>query len=121
MTLFLHGLFLAKGEDFDHQEGDRNAQHGCQQVADYRWEAQHVVEDDYYDVLDDVVGNVGDEKFYIAVQGQCFIEDEAAVHPVGDDVACQVTDVEVQVVEGTDQSAQPGDKGAVEGVDAANY
>ena len=112
-------LFFAKGKDFYHQEGDRDAKDSCQQVADYRRKGQHVVEDDYYDVLDDVVGNVGDEKFYIAVQGQCFMEDEAAVHPVGDKVACDVADVEVQVVVGAEKAAQPGDKGAVEGVDAA--
>ena len=111
----------AEGKDFDHQEGDRNAQHGGQQIADYRREGQQVVEYQHDDVLDDVVGDIGDEKLYIACQGQCLVKDEAAVHPVGDDVACQVADVEVQVVEGTDKAAQPGDKGAVEGVDAANY
>ena len=47
------------------------------------------------------------------------MKDEAAVHPVGDKVACDVADVEVQVVVGAEKAAQPGDKGAVEGVDAA--
>ena len=49
------------------------------------------------------------------------MKDEAAVHPVGDKVACDVADVEVQVVVGAEKAAQPGDKGAVEGVDAAYY
>ena len=49
------------------------------------------------------------------------MKDEAAVHPVGDKVACDVADVEVQVVVGAEKAAQPGDKGAVEGVNAANY
>ena len=48
------------------------------------------------------------------------MKDEAAVHPVGDKVACDVADVEVQVVVGAEKAAQPGDKGAVEGVDAAH-
>ena len=114
-------LLLSEGKDFHHQEGDRNAQDSCQQVADYRRECQHVVEDDDDDILDEVVGDVGNEEFDIARQGQAFVKDEAAVHPVGDKVACDVADVEVQVVVGAEKAAQPGDKGAVEGVDAAYY
>ena len=114
-------LLLSEGKDFYHQEGDRDAKDSCQQVADYRRECQHVVEDDDDDILDEVVGDVGNEEFDVASQGQAFVKDEAAVHPVGDKVACDVADVEVQVVVGAEQSAQPGDKGAVEGVDAAYY
>lgn len=114
-------LLLSEGKDFYHQEGDRNAQDSCQQVADYRRECQHVVEDDDDDILDEVVGDVGNEEFDVASQGQAFVKDEAAVHPVGDKVACDVADVEVKVVVGAEKSAQPGDKGAVEGVDAAYY
>ena len=61
-------LLLSEGKDFHHQEGDRNAQDSCQQVADYRRECQHVVEDDDDDILDEVVGDVGNEEFYISVQ-----------------------------------------------------
>lgn len=114
-------LLLSEGKDFYHQEGDRDAKDSCQQVADYRRECQHVVEDDDDDILDEVVGDVGNEEFDVASQGQAFVKDEAAVHPVGDKVACDVADVEVKVVVGAEKSAQPGDKGAVEGVDAAYY
>ena len=98
-------LLLSEGKDFYHQEGDRNAQDSCQQVADYRRKGQHVVEDDDDDILDEVVGDVGNEEFDIARQGQAFVKDEAAVHPVGDKVACDVADVEVQVVVGAEKPA----------------
>ena len=98
-------LLLSEGKDFYHQEGDRNAQDSCQQVADYRRECQHVVEDDDDDILDEVVGDVGNEEFDVARQGQAFVKDEAAVHPVGDKVACDVADVEVKVVVGAEKSA----------------
>ena len=98
-------LLLSEGKDFHHQEGDRNAQDSCQQVADYRRECQHVVEDDDDDILDEVVGDVGNEEFDVASQGQAFVKDEAAVHPVGDKVACDVADVEIQIVVGAEKTA----------------
>ena len=61
-------LFFAKGKDFYHQEGDRDAKDSCQQVADYRLKGQHVVEDDDDDILDEVVGDVGDKEFDKACQ-----------------------------------------------------
>ena len=98
-------LLLSEGKDFHHQEGDRNAQDSCQQVADYRRECQHVVEDDDDDILDEVVGDVGNEEFDKACQWQACVKDEAAVHPVGDKVACEIADVEIQIVVGAEKPA----------------
>lgn len=95
------GLFIfAEGEDFDHEEGDWYAQDGCQKVADYWREAQVVVEDENDEVLDDVVWYVGNEEFHIAYYIQRFMEDDVAVHNVGDDIAYDVAYVEVQIVIG---------------------
>lgn len=93
-------FFFAEGEDFDHEEGDWYAQDGCQKVADYWREAQVVVEDENDEVLDDVVWYVGNEEFHIAYYIQRFMEDDVAVHNVGDDIAYDVAYVEVQIVIG---------------------
>ena len=93
-------FFFAEGEDFDHEEGDWYAQDGCQEVADYWREAQVVVEDENDEVLDDVVWYVGNEEFHIAYYIQRFMEDDVAVHNVGDDIAYDVAYVEVQIVIG---------------------
>lgn len=48
------------------------------------------------------------------------MKNKAAVQPVGNGIARQVADIEVKVGVRADKAAQPGDKGAVKGVDAAD-
>lgn len=61
-------LFAAKGKNFHHQEGYRYAQHCRQQIAEYWWEAKHIVEDNYDYILNKVVRDIGNEEFYISMQ-----------------------------------------------------
>ena len=113
-------LFFPEGKDFHHQEGDRNAQHGSQQVADHWGEVQHIIKDEDDDILDKVVGDVGNKEFCIPCGIKGRMEDKAAVHPVGDDIAYDIADVEVQVVVWTENGTEPGDEGSVKGVDTAD-
>ena len=61
-------LFSAKGKNLYHEKGYRYAQHCCQQIAEYWWEVKHIVEDNYDDILNKVVRDIGNEEFYISVQ-----------------------------------------------------
>ena len=64
------GLFAAKGEYLDHQEGDRYAEDGCQKVADDWRKGEHIVKYDDNQVLDEVVGDVGDKELDVPVQAE---------------------------------------------------
>ena len=88
-------LFAAKGKNLYHEEGYRYAQHCCQQIAEYWWEVKHIVEDNYDDILNNVVRDIGNEKLYISVQAESFMENNPAVHPVGDDVAYDIANIKV--------------------------
>ena len=68
-----------------------------------------------------VVGNIGNKKLDIPLHGQIFVKNKPAVHPVGDKIADDVADIEVQVVVGGEIGASPGYERAVKGVDAANH
>ena len=114
-------LFAAKREDLYHEEGDRYAEHRGNEIAHDGRESQQVVKDDDDDILDDVVRQVGYEKSYIPGQREVFLENDTAVHPVGDDVADDVADIEVQVIVRADKGAEPGQKYAVEGIDTTDH
>lgn len=88
-------LFAAKGKNLYHEEGYRYAQHCCQQIAEYWWEVKHIVEDNYDDILNNVVRDIGNEKFYISVQAESLMENNPAVHPVGNDVANDIANIKV--------------------------
>lgn len=88
-------LFAAKGKNLYHEKGYRYAQHCCQQIAEYWWEVKHIVEDNYDDILNKVVRNIGNEKLYISVQGESLMENNPAVHPVGDNVAYDIANIKV--------------------------
>ena len=47
------------------------------------------------------------------------MEDNHAVHPIGHNVGKDIADIEVKIAVGAEIGYEPGDKGAVEGVDAA--
>ena len=48
------------------------------------------------------------------------MENKPAVHPVGDDIADDITNIKVQIVVGAKIGADPGYKGAVKGIDTAD-
>lgn len=113
-------LFLSKGEDFHCQEGNGNAEDSGDEVADDVREAEHVVEDDYDDILNDVVRNVGYEKFDIAGPLHGCMKNNDAVEPVGDEIAGDITAVKGDVAVGNHKGVEPGKKGSVEGIDTAD-
>ncbi len=104
-TVFLWHSFAPKGEDLYHEEGDGNAEDGGNDVADDGREAQHIIEEQYDEVLDDVIRQIGDKEFYIPAAGQWCFEDDKAVHPIGDDIAYDIADIEIQVIIRTDKGA----------------
>ena len=81
---------------------------------------KHIVEDNYDDILNNVVRDIGNEKFYISVQAESLMENNPAVHPVGNDVAYDIASIKVQIVIGAKIGAEPGYKGAIKGVDTAD-
>lgn len=56
---------------------------------------KHIVEDNYDDILNNVVRDIGNEKLYVSVQGERLMENNPAVHPVGDDVAYDIANIKV--------------------------
>lgn len=113
-------LFSAKGKDFYHQEGNWYAQYRCQKIADDGREIQHIVKDNNDDILYQIVRNIGNKELDISLPCENLVENKPAVHPVGDDIADDVADIEIQVVVWREIGARPGDKRAIKGVDAAD-
>lgn len=54
------------------------------------------------------------------MQAQILMENNPAVHPVGDDVAYDIANIKVQIVIGAKIGTEPGYKGAIKGVDTAD-
>ena len=48
------------------------------------------------------------------------MENKPAVHPVGNNIADDIADIEIQVIVWREIGARPGDKCAVKGVDTAD-
>ena len=53
------------------------------------------------------------------MQAQILMENNPAVHPVGDDVAYDIANIKVQIVIRDEIGTEPGYKGAIKGVDTA--
>lgn len=115
----LCGSFSAKGKNFDHEEGHRDAEDGSDDVAHDVGEMQKVIEDHNDDILDEIIWNIGNREFDITLQGKRIVEDDAAVHPVGDEIAQDIADVEGEVAVHS-MGKDPGQKAAVKGIDAAD-
>lgn len=114
--------FLAspEREDLYGQEGYRDSENSCDEVTYDVRETEHVVKNHYDDVLDDIVWNIGYGKFHIAGELHGSMKDDDAVEPVGDEIAGYVAAVEGYVAVGNQEGIEPGEKGSIEGVDAAD-
>lgn len=113
-------LFFVEGKNLYGQEGYRDTEDGGDNIADDRQEAEKVVKNKHYDVLDYVVRNIGQGKFNQSVPAERFMENKGTVQPVGDEIAGNIAKVEGYVVVGNDKSIQPGEKSSVEGVYATD-
>ena len=102
------------------EESDRHAEGCCNQVACHRRKAEPVVENDYDDVLDDVVRDIRYGEADEPVPRQRFREHEGAVQPVGDDIGRDVTEVEGEVRVPHGETVEPRKDGAVQRIDAAD-
>ena len=114
--------FLAspEREDLYGQEGYRDSEDSGDEIAYDVGEAKHVIENHYDDILDDVVRNIGYGKFHIAGKAHGGMKDDDAVEPVGNEIAGYIAAVEGDVAVGNQEGIEPGEKGSVEGVDAAD-
>ena len=113
-------LLSPEGKDFYHQEGNGYAKNCRQKIADDGRKIQHIVKDNHYDILYQVVWHIGNKELDISLPCENLMENKSAVHPVGDDIADDVAYIEIQVIVWREIGARPGDKRAVEGVDAAD-
>lgn len=114
-------LFLLKGKDFHHKEGNRDAQNCGDDVADNGREAQPVEENQYDYVLDKVVWYIGNSKAYILSHSHGRGEYQLAVQPVGNDISYDISNVKIQIVPRADEFQNPGKKNTVKGIYAAHH
>ena len=118
-TSFFRRSFSAKGKDLDHEEGHRDAEDGSDDIAYDIGEMQQIIENHNDDILDEIIRKIGDREFDITLQGKRIVENDAAVHPVSDEIAQDIADVEGEVAVHS-MGKDPGQKAAVKGIDAAD-
>ena len=114
-------LLSSESKYFHHQEGYRYAKDGGQKVTHHWWKIQPVVKYQDDNVLNDVVWYIGYKEFDISAQRQLFVENNETVHPVGDNIAHDIADVEIEIIVRGQIGAEPGNKGAIKGIDTAYH
>lgn len=110
------GSFPAKGKNLYHEESDGNAQYGSNYIAGNRRQVEHIVKNEDYEILDQVVGYIGDRKFNKFMPGEPFLEDNQAVQDIGNDITGYIAQVESQVLVFQGQTIEIGKQRAIEGV-----
>ncbi len=112
---------MIEGKYFNHKECNGNAQNSSDDVADNGGEAQPIEEnqDDY--VLDKVVRYVGNSEAHILPYTHCRRENQLAVQPVGDNIADDIANIEIQIIPWTDKFQNPGKKYSVKGIYTAHH